>query len=59
MSPRRVPKLPRKKVYMDDRGRVVIPEYLREAIGLEVPGWVDVEAYPTLEQCKALFIKKA
>ncbi len=59
MSPRRVPKLPRQTVYVDDRGRVVIPEYLREAIGLEAPGWVDIEAYPNLEQCKTLFIKKA
>ena len=59
MSPRKVPPLPRKTVYIDERGRVVIPAYLRKAIGVDDAAYVDVEAYPNLEQCKALFIKKA
>ena len=59
MSPRKIPQLPRKTVYIDERGRVVIPSYLRKAIGVDGPAYIDVEAYPNLEQCKALFIKKA
>jgi len=55
--------LPRKWVLMDKRGRLTIPPYLIEALGLDrsttenVP--VIVEAYPTLEKCSCLFIKKA
>ena len=59
MSPRKIPELPRKRVYIDNRGRVVIPEYLRKAIGVDGPAYIDVEAYPSLADCKALFIKKA
>ncbi len=58
MSPRKIPQLPRKTVYIDDRGRFVIPEYLRKAIGIDGPAYIEVEAYPNLEQCKALFLKK-
>lgn len=55
--------LPRKWTLMDKRGRVTIPPYLIEALGLDrsrtgnVP--VILEAYPTLEKCDCLFIKKA
>jgi len=59
MSPRKIPQLPRKTVYIDERGRVVIPEYLRKAIGVDGPAYIEVEAYPSLEECKRLFIKKA
>ncbi len=58
MSPKKVQKLPRQTVWIDERGRLVIPEYLREACGLEVPGWVVVERYPTEGECKSLFIRK-
>jgi len=58
MSPKKIPKLPRQTIYMDDRGRVVIPEYLREACGLEVPGWVVIERYPAEGECKSLFLRK-
>ncbi len=54
----KVPKLPRKTVWMDDRGRVVVPDYLREACGLEVPGWVVIERYPAEGECKSLFLRK-
>ena len=54
-------KLPRKWVLMDKKGRVTIPQYLREAFGL--PDEVEniplvIEAYPSLKECKTLFIKK-
>ena len=59
MTPKKLPELPRQTVWMDERGRVVVPEYLREACGLEVPGWVVIERYPAEGECKALFLKKA
>ena len=58
MSPRKIPNLPRKTVHIDDRGRIVIPEYLRKAIGVDGEAYVEVEAYPNLADCKALIIKK-
>ena len=52
--------LPRKWVVMDKKGRITIPEYLRIAFGLpedeDYP--LIIEAYPSLEECKTLFIKK-
>ena len=59
MSPRKIPQLPRKTVYIDEKGRVVIPKYLRKAIGVNGPAYIEVEAYPSLENCKTLIIKKA
>jgi len=59
MSPKRVPELPRQRVWMDARGRIVVPEYLREALGLQIPCWVDIERYPAEGECKTLFLKKA
>ncbi len=58
MSPKKIPKLPRQTVYMDKRGRVVVPEYLRKAAKLEVPGWVVIERYPAEGECKSLFLRK-
>ena len=55
----RTPELPRKRVFVDEKGRIVIPQYMRKAIGLEAPGWVDIEKYPLEGDTKALFIKKA
>jgi len=43
---------------MDDKGRIVVPAYLREALGIEVSQFVDIERYPIEGDCKALFIKK-
>lgn len=51
--------LPRQTVWVDKRGRFAIPAYLRKAAGIEKESWVLVEAYENLENCKALFIKKA
>lgn len=58
MSPRKVPELPRRIIWIDDKGRIVIPLYMREAMRLDVPGWVLIEMYPNMGDCKALFIKK-
>ena len=52
--------LPRKPIIMDRKGRITIPQYMREKFGLpegeEYP--LVIEAYPSLEDCKTLFIKK-
>ena len=54
--------LPRKWTLVDKRGRITIPPYLWEALGIKreetenAP--VVVEAYPNLENCTCLFIKK-
>ncbi len=58
MSPKKIPKLPRQTIWIDDRGRIVVPEYLRESCGLEVPGWVVIERYPEEGECKSLFLRK-
>jgi len=50
--------LPRQTVYVDKRGRFTIPEYLREAAGIKAESWVEVEAKPSLENCKGLLIMK-
>jgi len=59
MSPRRIPKLPRQTVWMDNKGRIVVPEYLRKALGLKIPCFVVIERYPVEGECKTLFLKKA
>jgi AbrB family looped-hinge helix DNA binding protein len=51
--------LARETKWVDDKGRVVIPEALREAAGIGNGSWVVIEAYPALEECKALILKKA
>jgi len=52
--------LPRQTVLVDERGRLTIPEYLRDAAGIEPGSWVQLDAYPDLVEmkCKALTIKK-
>ena len=55
----RTQQLPRKSVYVDKKGRIVIPKYMRESIGVETDSWVDIEKYPIEGDTKALFIKKA
>jgi len=45
---------------MDKKGRVTIPEYMRDAFGL-VKGETQpiiVEVYPSLDNCKTIFLKK-
>lgn len=46
---------------MDKKGRITIPGYMRRALG--VPENAEntpllIEAYPGLEECETLFIKK-
>lgn len=59
--PKRLARLPRQTVLMDKRGRLTIPEYLREAMGLEkgVDAFVEVSAEPNVDNCKGLTLKKA
>ncbi len=58
MSPKKIPELPRQTCYIDARGRVVIPSYMRIDLGLTTPGWVEIERYPTEGECKSLILKK-
>ena len=53
-------KLPRKRVIMDRKGRLTIPDYMREAFGLTKgeDAFLTIEAYPNLEECKTIFIKR-
>ena len=51
--------LPREPIVMDGLGRITIPKRFREALGLtdgKQPLWI--EAYPDLENCKSLIIRK-
>lgn len=57
--PRKYQRLPRQPVWIDERGRLTVPAYLLEAARIEKPGWAEIEAYPSLEDCKALFIRRA
>jgi len=54
--------LPRRWVTMDDRGRVTLPKYLLEALGVDMDvagnAVLLVEAVPSLENTKALMLKK-
>ena len=43
---------------MDERGRITVPAHLLEAARIGKKGWVVVEAYPDLEGCKSLFIRR-
>lgn len=56
--PRKLQNLPRQIVYVDERGRITIPDYLRKAAGIKKDGWVLVEADPNLENCKGLLIMR-
>jgi len=53
--------LPRQTIQVDHRGRITIPDYLREAAGIIPGSWVEVAAYPDLTEmkCNALTVKKA
>lgn len=49
--------LPRKLIIMDERGRITIPDYMREKMGMANRCAVWVEMYPH-EDPKTLIIKK-
>lgn len=55
-------KLPRKTVLMDDRGRITIPDYMREALKIDIPKGgsfpIEVEVVPNLENSKGLTLRK-
>ena len=48
-----------KDLFIDKKGRVVVPLYMRKSIGIESEGYVTFEQYPVEGATKALFIKKA
>jgi len=56
--PRKHRKVQKQSMWIDDRGRATIPSYLLEAAGIKKPGWVEIGASPSLEECESLFIKK-
>ena len=56
--PRKYRKVQKQSIWIDDRGRTTIPDYLLEAAGIKKPGWVEIGASPSLEKCESLFIKK-
>ena len=55
--PKKVQELPRQSVWVDERGRFTIPEYLRDAAGIKIKSWVEVVADPGLDNCKGLLIR--
>ena len=58
MCPQKLRKLPRQTVYVDKKGRICIPKYLREEAEIKEEGWVTVEAYPDLDKCKGLLVMR-
>jgi AbrB family looped-hinge helix DNA binding protein len=52
--------LPRQTIQVDSRGRITIPDYLREAANLEPGSWIEVAAYPELKdmKCKGLTLRR-
>lgn len=56
--PRKIRKEQKQTIWIDDRSRTTIPSHLLEAAGIKKPGWVEIGASPSLEECESLFIKK-
>lgn len=56
MMPRQMAPLPRTQVKIDSRGRITIPEYMREAAKIEADTWVNIWAEPSLEECRGILI---
>ncbi len=54
--PREKSPMPRKTVWMDERGRVTIPLPMRDAAGLK-EGWVVVETYPDSQNVKSVNVR--
>jgi len=54
----RVAELPRMIVFIDERGRVVVPKYMRAALGITAAGWVDLELVPSMVDARAIMVKK-
>lgn len=57
MSPK---KLPRDLVFMDEQGRLIIPKFIREALGIKTGEKtpLTVEIYPNMDNPKAIIIRK-
>jgi len=56
--PRKLRKVQKQSIWIDDRGRTTIPSYLLEAAGIKKAGWVEIGANPSLKECESLFIKR-
>jgi len=54
--PRKMPKLPSQTIQVDSRGRITIPDYLRDAAKIKNDGWVTIHAEPNLKECKGLLL---
>ena len=61
MCPQKIRKLPRQTVWMDEKGRIVIPKYLREATNMTPLSWVEIAADPELKdmKCKGLTLRRS
>lgn len=56
--PKKLEELPRQRVWVDKRGRLTIPEYLRKAAKIEGESYIEVVAEPSLKNCKGLLLIK-
>jgi len=59
--PKKHAPLPRATIQVDDRGRITIPDYLRDAADTGPGTWVEIEAYPELKdgKCKGLMLRRS
>ena len=54
--PRQMAPLPRTQVKIDSRGRITIPDYMREAARIEKDTWINIWAEPSLKECRGILV---